>query len=426
MFFDQQDIHFRIPECWRIERLYDVAEIKTSTVDKKIVDGQNPVKLCNYQDVYYNNKITSDINFMKSTANNNEIDKFTLKKGDVVFTKDSEDPFDIGIPSYVDDEIEDLVCGYHLTIIKSFKHELLGKYAYYALKSELSKHQFALASNGVTRFGLTYQGTKNIRICIPSISEQKKIANFLDQKTTKIDRLIEKKKQLIEKLNEKLIAIITHAVTKGLDPSVPMKYSEVDWLGEVPTHWQIMKLNHVVKLKSGESITSMGINPSGTYPVFGGNGIRGYCEEYTHSGYYVLIGRQGALCGNVNYASGRFWASEHAIVVTPDRSLDIFWLGELLRVMNLGQYSVSAAQPGIGVEQISKLKIPYPSKKEQLKISDYIKNENIKIESLITAMWTAINKLSEYRSALITAAVTGKIDVRDIPIIEQEAMTCGD
>ena len=261
---------------------------------------------------------------------------------------------------------------------------------------------------------------KIFQFCYLNIDEQIKIADFLDYKTAQIDRLIEKKEALIEKLNEKRIALITQAVTKGLNPEVPMKPSSVDWLGDVPSHWEIMKLSHVVRLKSGESITSLELKLTGEYPVYGGNGHRGFFDEYTHEGEYVLIGRQGGLCGNINYASGKLWASEHAVVITPDRPVSTLWLGELLRIMNLGQYSVSAAQPGISVEMISRLKIPYPPIEEQEEIAGYISRNISENQQLINVTQQTIERLTEYRTALITAAVTGKIDVRNIDLPTQE------
>ena len=119
------------------------------------------------------------------------------------------------------------------------------------------------------------------------------------------------------------------------------KDSGVAWLGEVPEHWNVCALKRVVGMQSGESITGESIEDVGEYSVFGGNGLRGYTGTYTHEGHYVLIGRQGALCGNINYGTGRFWASEHAVVVTPLRDVHVTWLGELLRAMNLNQYSVA-------------------------------------------------------------------------------------
>ncbi|WP_416638112.1 restriction endonuclease subunit S [Pseudomonas sp. OHS18] len=130
--------------------------------------------------------------------------------------------------------------------------------------------------------------------------------------------------------------------------------------GQYPRHWTSQKLKYVASLQSGEGITSDDISDVGEYPVYGGNGVRGYTSSYTHDGTYPLIGRQGALCGNINYASGKFWASEHAVVVSVHRNYVARWLGEVLRSMNLNQYSQSAAQPGISVEVIENLPIPVP------------------------------------------------------------------
>src|ERR1700676_4599527 len=115
----------------------------------------------------------------------------------------------------------------------------------------------------------------------------------------------------------------------------------------IPAHWTWKKIKYLASLRSGDTITSDSISDSGDYPVYGGNGIRGFTSSATHRGDYVLIGRQGALCGNINYASGEFWASEHAVVVDTRGRFNVRWLGEVLRSMNLNQYSQSAAQPGL-------------------------------------------------------------------------------
>lgn len=184
------------------------------------------------------------------------------------------------------------------------------------------------------------------------------------------------------------------------------KQSGVAWLGEVPEHWDVMKLHHIVRMKSGSNITSSDIEEAGEFPVYGGNGVRGYFDNYTHEGSFVLIGRQGALCGNINYAHGKFWASEHAVVATTDRSLNVVWLGETLRAMNLNQYSESAAQPGLSVEVIGRLKIPFPSSEEQRKIADFLDWKTGQIDGLIAKKKQLIEKLKEKRIALITQAVT--------------------
>lgn len=198
-------------------------------------------------------------------------------------------------------------------------------------------------------------------------------------------------------------------------PYPAYKDSGVEWLGEVPDHWKIKPLKHAVSMKSGEQITSDDIHEEGDYPVFGGNGLRGYTDRFTHEGRYPLIGRQGALCGNVNYGSGQFWASEHAVVVSPKTSCVVTWLGELLRSMNLGQYSITAAQPGLSVEVIGNLRIPYPDQQEQTTITTFLDRETAKLDTLIAKQEKLIELLREKRQALISHAVTKGINA-DAPM----------
>lgn len=178
----------------------------------------------------------------------------------------------------------------------------------------------------------------------------------------------------------------------------------------IPDGWRMKKLKYVASLKSGESITSDEIADSGEYPVYGGNGLRGYTSKYTHSGHYVLIGRQGALCGNVNYASGRFWASEHAVVASIRDEVDVTWLGELLRAMDLNQYSQSAAQPGIAVDVIGNLELPVPPLDEQHAIAKFLSGETARIDTLVASKQYLLTLLAEKRKALITSAVSRGLD----------------
>lgn len=183
-----------------------------------------------------------------------------------------------------------------------------------------------------------------------------------------------------------------------------------DWASRVPSHWSRRKLKYVACLRSGESITSDSIAEQGEYPVFGGNGLRGYTSDYTHEGEYVLIGRQGALCGNINYACGRFWASEHAIVVTPRGDYSVKWLGEVLRFMNLNRLSQSAAQPGISADEVGNLFVAVPPTHEQLAIADFLDRETGRIDALVAAKKRLLDLLAEKRKALIAHAVTRGLD----------------
>lgn len=257
---------------------------------------------------------------------------------------------------------------------------------------------------------------KNVIVPFPPQSEQHEIVAFLDDELSDIDAFIADQEELITLLAERRTATIIQAVTKGLDMNSQMKESGVEWLKGIttPTTWGFWKLGRLVHLRSGETITSESIEPEGMYPVFGGNGLRGYTTTYTNDGEHVLIGRQGALCGNIKRVAGQFFATEHAIVVYPLQALNTSWLSFILQVMNLGQYSQSAAQPGISVEVISQKRLPVPPLDEQNKIATYLDRETAEIDAAIADAREIISLSKERRAAVISAAVTGKIDVRGL------------
>ena len=265
-------------------------------------------------------------------------------------------------------------------------------------------------------------GTKALRseqvfstfIPFPPISEQKAIAAYLDRETARIDGLVERLERLIALLTEKRQAVISHVVARGLDLSAPTKPSGIDWLGEIPAHWEVKRLKHLVGLRSGDAITSDEIEDEGPFAVFGGNGLRGYAKRYNLTGEFILIGRQGALCGNVNYASGTFLASEHALVCHPRAQFDRIWLGETLRSMNLGQHSASAAQPGLSAETLMALEIPIPPLIEQRRIAAFVSSSEQPLDEIRGMAGNSINLLRERRAALISAAVTGQIPLAEM------------
>lgn len=285
----------------------------------------------------------------------------------------------------------------------------IAKYMYY----QALTIPFSLYSTDTALPSMTQTDLGNHLMCFPPTFEQRAIVSYIDHKVGKIDALISEKEKMVEDLKAYRSSLITETVTKGLNKDVKMKDSGVEWIGKMPQNWKLLKLKRIVNLKSGTSLTSDRILDEGKYQVFGGNGPRGYIDDYTNEGNFVLIGRQGALCGNINYANGKFWATEHAIICYPLKEIDTIWLGETLRAMNLNQYSISAAQPGLAVERINELLIPTPSISEQKEISSYLKLKITQIESAISEQEHQLSDLKSYKSSLITEAVTGKIDIRD-------------
>lgn len=282
--------------------------------------------------------------------------------------------------------------------------DLYCKFAYYLALM----FPFNLYSTSTSLPSLTQTDLGNILVAFPFLSEQQAIAAYLDQKCGEIDELITLQEEMITKLQSYKQSVITEAVTKGLDKNVPLKDSGIKWIGKIPEHWKITKVQYLAQLKSGYNLTTEEITDNGLYPVYGGNGIRGYYDKYFLEGDYVLIGRQGALCGNINYSTNKSWATEHAVVCYPKIKYVTRWFGELLRVMNLNQYSLAAAQPGLAVERIKLLPIPIIPLSEQQAIADYLDQRCSEIDELISIKQQKIEKLKEYKKSLIFECVTGK------------------
>ena len=225
---------------WEVRRLRTVAELRVSNVDKHSREDEFPVRLCNYVDVYKNDNITKAIPFMTATASWDEIERFRLEPGDVLITKDSETWDDIGVPSLVVESADDLLSGYHLALLRPFK-EVFGPYLARALQSNLVAYQFRVRVNGVTRFGLTHATIQSVQIPLPPLPEQRAIVRYLDYVDRRIRRYVSAKRKLIALLEEEKQAVVNRAVTRGLDPNVTLKPSGVEWLGDVPEHWEMRR-----------------------------------------------------------------------------------------------------------------------------------------------------------------------------------------
>ena len=283
-------------------------------------------------------------------------------------------------------------------------------YYNYLLKAMDAQKMFHGMGTGV-RLTLSYKELKNKYLPFPPLDEQEAMVAYLDEQTGKIDAAIEREQKMIDLLNERKQIIIQQAVTKGLNPNAPMKDSGIEWIGKIPEGWEVRKLKYIGKLQSGDTINSDYFTESG-YPVYGGNGFRGYTDRYTNDGDFVLIGRQGALCGNVNYASGKFFASEHAIVVHPKcRNENITWLGNAIKASNLNQYSQSAAQPGLAVSMIQNISYPFPPEEEREQIGGYIAKVITEIDKATKPIEKLIFLLQERKQIIINEVVTGKIKV---------------
>ena len=284
---------------------------------------------------------------------------------------------------------------------------------------------------------------KNFRIGIPSQVEQKQIADFLDWKTGQIDTLIAKKKQLIEKLQEQRVAVITQAVTKGLNPDAPMKDSGVPWLGEVPEQWEVKRMKfYTERIFTGSTPPSAEVqyyeDPTLDWYTPGdfsktrsvlADARRKLNIAAVNDGMVrmfevtcVLIVGIGATLGRVGFANPAFACNQQINVAVPNSEIDPKFLFYSLSVKEEAMKVISNAST-LGImnqEATRQIQISAPGIKEQGKIVELLDREVIKLDELFNKLEAAITRLTEYRTALITAATTGKIDVRDIQIPSAE------
>jgi len=205
-----------IPEHWEVRKLKYVAEIFPSNIDKHSKEGEKAIRLCNYTDVYKNDYITNDMDLMVATASNEQIEKFTLLINDVIITKDSETANDIAIPAFVKENLENVVCGYHLSVMRP-NEKIHGEFLFRVLQSKTINIQFEVNANGVTRVGLGTYSQKSPKVPIPPIEEQQQIVSYIETETSKLDQTISTIEKEIALVEEYKTSLIAEAVTGKID-----------------------------------------------------------------------------------------------------------------------------------------------------------------------------------------------------------------
>lgn len=320
------------------------------------------------------------------------------------------------------------ICG--VTFIESLIPSF-GKYLIYSSEEELNKH----ANGNVVRI-LNATSLGNIVYPIPTIEEQTTIANYLDQKTTQIDHLIAKKEQFIQLLEEERVAVINQAVTKGLDPNVPMKDSGIKWLGEIPEHWELWKISHAFK-RIGSGTTPESGNP--TYHENGtinwlntgdlNDGEVASCNkriteqamiDYTSLKLFpagsLVMAMYGATIGKTGFIKFDTTTNQACCVFCEGEIIDLkflqYWF--LAKKENIINLAIGGGQPNISQNILKEIRVNCPSISEQLSIVKYLDLKTKEIDLVKSKAYQEIELLKEYKTALISEVVTGKVDVREL------------
>lgn len=402
-----------------------VVDIRSSNVDKKSAFGETPVRLCNYVDVYKNRVIHSDLGFMRATASEREISRFRLRKGDVVITKDSEAWNDIGVPSLVVTDVEDLVCGYHLAILRPDEVSVLGSYLSRALQVPDVAAQLHVASKGVTRFGLSLSAIGSLRLPVPPMESQKLISRYLDHTEVRVAKAVASQTAVLQGLGEAKAALVAELVKAD---DVHVYDSGIPGLGPLPRHWRLCRAKYVWRKRDVRSTTGMEERLS----VSSARGVvPRAAQAVTMFAAKSYVGHKLVEPGNLAVNSLWAWAgglgvSRYAGLVSPvygvyelaDTECDLGYMDYLLR-SNAMQWQFQVRSKGIWRSRLSlsdeaffEMTIPIPSLEEQQQIAERIGLRTAALDAAIDSVAEEIALLKEYRVRLISDVVTGKRDVR--------------
>lgn len=408
-----------IPAHWELRSLRRMGSFFKGGGGTKEDEVENGIPCVRYGDLYTQHEFL--IRNTRASIGPENVGRYRhLEYGDVLFAGSGETIEEIGksAVSLIDG---DAYCGGDVIVFRP-SVEADAAFLGYTTDCRAAAYQKACMGRGVTVMHIYASELKHLLVPLPPVDEQRAIAQFLDCETTKIDELAAKKRLLLERLGEYRTALIARTVAQGLppeaaraagfDPSPPRKPSRVGWLGEIPQSWEVKQLRHVCHLAYGDSLPSEAREP-GSVPVFGSNGIVDFHNAPNTSGPVIVIGRKGSF-GAVNFSEGAAFAIDTTYFVDERCTrADLRWLYYVLPCTGLTDVSMDSAVPGLSRSHAYGKSVALPPVGEQRAIAEFLDQQTERIDVLVARVEMAIERLLEHRTALVTAAVTGKIDVRD-------------
>lgn len=368
----------------------------------------------------------SDIDAKRTNATSLDLSKYQkVEPSDFVLNNQQAWRGSVGVSNY-----EGIVSPAY--IILALSEKLNPSFANYYFRNGAMVSQYLISSKGVGTIqrNLYWPQLRRTYVGIPPLPEQTAIANFLDEKTTKIDQAIAQKELLIELLKERKQIIIQNAVTKGLDPNVKLKDSGVEWIGEIPEHWEVKRFKHFTKILSGYSPEQVTFSNNSKLNYYKVDNLNDVDENFLLSNsswtieqkWNIKVAPKGTLL--IPKRGGAIGTNKIAISTT-DCAFDTNVMGLLfdskkaltelisiwIKLRNLITIADTTTIPQINNKHINPLEIALPNVKEQEAVLEYIKDKSSQIENSINLQQTQIDKLKEYKATLIDSAVTGKIKV---------------
>lgn len=378
---------------WATVRLADVADIRFSNVDKKSIPGEPHVRLCNYMDVYANDYIAAELPFMEATASQAEIERFRVEKGDVLLTKDSETPDDIGIPSVVVEDIQALVCGYHLALIKPRKDKVDSVYLAKQLSSKQTAIYYSKLANGSTRYGLSSSAIANTAIPLAPLPHQRRIAEILST----LDEAIEQTEALIAKMQQVKAGLMHDLFTRGVTPDgrlrptreqAPELYKESP-LGWIPREWEVFETDAKVNVIDPQPDHRTPPEVLDGYPYVGIGDVTAtgdldfiaarkvsyaaFSKQFQsfeiHPGAFIF-GKIGTIGQPTRIPHNRFFAISANVVLLTAKLKDdadfVCWVyNSAIIDAQIADATNTTSQPALSIQRVRKFLVPWPNSPEE-------------------------------------------------------------
>lgn len=385
----------RIPVEWNIERL------KSLFVERNERDCKGKTLLSVSQ--YYGIRPKSETDLADSHIAVSYDDYKVVYKGDFVMNIMLAWNGSYAVSDY-DGMVSPAYC------VFKFRKDYSKKYYHYLLRTDGYPSAFKTLSRGVidSRLRLYPEQFYTFPVVTPSIREQQRIAEYLDEKCVEIDALIALQEQMIAQLTDYKLSVIIEAVTKGLNSDVQLTPSGIDWIGNVPNGWKVAKAKFFVEINNGSDPKE-----EGNIPVYG-SGASSFktCGEYKE-GPTVLIGRKGATLHIPHYIEGKYWNVDTAFDVKIKKEMILRYYYYLAICFDYKYYISQTTLPGMAQSSYYNMQIPVPPLAEQRTIADYLDTKCGEIDKLIETKRQKIETLKEYKKSVIYEAVTGKTDLRD-------------
>ncbi len=367
---------------WEQRKLNDVAKFSKGNGYSKgdLIEAGTPIILYGRLYTKYETTISDVDTFV--VAKDGSV---YSKGGEVIVPASGETAEDIARAATVDKP--GILLGGDLNVVMP-NEEINSAFLAISISNGSSQRELAKKAQGKSVVHIHNEEIRNLVVPFPTKAEQNKIVDYF----ANLDSLITLHQRKLEKLQ-----LVKKSMLEKMFPKNGSKIPEIRFEG-FADDWEQRKLGEVTqKFKSGNSLKADKISESGAYPVYGGNGLRGYTSTYNHEGEFALIGRQGALCGNMNYFIGKAYFTEHAVAVEADENNNTRFMYYMLDTMNLGQYSDQSAQPGLAVNKLIKLENMFPKKEEQIKIENYFQS----IDHLITLHQRKLEKMKSFKKSLL-------------------------